>query len=94
MMDEVDDIKRGPDHDFISRLITDYFSQKIFDVVCDFMVKKNDEEIIGGAVSDNGEDEEEDEGEYGYEDQNEEYYEDEGFHGNPTGVRGKKNKEQ
>jgi len=66
MMDEVDDIKRGPDHEFISKLITEHFSQKIFDIVCDFMVKKNSEELVD-AVSD-VEDEEEDAGEYGYED--------------------------
>lgn len=71
-MDAVDDIKKEEDHDFVSKLITQYFSHKIFDAVTDFIMKKSNEEIYqNDVVSDNDEDDE-----YGYEDQHEEYYED------------------
>ena len=85
IMDAVDDVKREPDHDFISKLITDYFSSKIFDVVCDFMVKKNNEEVGGEVLSE----QDEDDGEYGYEDQHEEYFEDDGFEQQLKGKKGK-----
>lgn len=45
-MDAVDDVKREIDHEYISTLITEYFSSKIFDVVSDLLYKKTDEEAI------------------------------------------------
>jgi len=46
IMDAVDDIKKGPDHEFICKLITEHFSHKIFDIVCDFNMKKSTEDDI------------------------------------------------
>ena len=72
-MDAVDDIKKEDDHDFVSKLITQYFSHKIFDAVTDFIMKKSNEEIYqNDVVSDNDEDDD-----YGYEDQQEDDYDDE-----------------
>lgn len=63
-MDAVDDIKKEEDHDYVSKLITQHFSHKIFDAVTDFIMKKSNEEIYqNDVVSDH-----EEEDEYGYED--------------------------
>lgn len=75
LLDLVDDVKKEPDHDFISKLITQHFSQKLFIEVSDFMLKKTKEEIYAEEiVSDNEEDD------YGqeeaYDDLHEEYSED------------------
>jgi SAM-dependent MidA family methyltransferase len=72
-MDAVDDIKKEEDHDFVSKLITQYFSHKIFDAVTDFIMKKSNEEIYqNDVVSDN-----EDDDDYGDEDQQEDDFEEE-----------------
>jgi len=56
-MDAVDDIKKEPDHDYVSKLIVTYFSQKLFNAVSDFMMKKSKEEIYRDEVdSDDPED--------------------------------------
>lgn len=73
LMDAVDDIKKEPDHDFISKLITDHFSTKVFDMVNDFLYKKSNEEI---DKYDEGSDREPDENGV-YSDQYESYSDDE-----------------
>ena len=45
LLDAVDDIKREPDHEYISKLITDYFSSSVFDMVNDLLYKKSSEEV-------------------------------------------------
>jgi hypothetical protein len=35
-MDTVDDVKKEIDHEYVSKLITHYFSQKLFREVSDF----------------------------------------------------------
>lgn len=35
-MDLVDDVKKEPDHDYISKLIIEHYSQKLFLEVSDF----------------------------------------------------------
>lgn len=49
-MDAVDDVKKEVDHDYVSKLITTYFSQKLFCAVSDFMMKKTKEEIYRDEV--------------------------------------------
>ena len=65
-MDAVDDIKKEADHEYVSKLIVQYFSQKLFNAVSDFMMKKSKEEIYQDEVlSDDAEDDGEmDENEY------------------------------
>jgi len=41
-MDTVDDIKKERDHDYIASLITDYFSQKLFPLVNEFLTRRED----------------------------------------------------
>lgn len=56
LLDLVDDVKKEPDHDFIAKLITQHFSQKLFLDVSDFNLKKTKEEIYAEEViSDNDE---------------------------------------
>lgn len=71
----VDDVKREPDHQYISQLISEHFCQKIFDHVSDLMYKKSSEEINANEeISEN--DEPDEDGVYS--DQYEEYSEEEG----------------
>jgi hypothetical protein len=46
-MDVVDDIERLEDHEFISKLITNHFSQKLFQSVSDFINKKSLDYEVG-----------------------------------------------
>lgn len=56
----MDDVKREMDHEYISRLITQELSQKLFREVSDFMMKKSQEDIYADEVlSDNPDGEEE-----------------------------------
>ena len=52
-MDIVDDVKKERDHDYISRLISDYFSQKLFTLIGEIFVRKEDKESM---ANDNYED--------------------------------------
>ena len=42
-MDTVDDQKKERDHEFIERLITEYFSRKLLSMIEDIDIKKDDE---------------------------------------------------
>lgn len=54
VLDTVDDRRKEPDHEFVSQLITQHYSQRLFQVVSDFIENKtleqeDDEEGFGGA---------------------------------------------
>lgn len=83
LTDAVDDIKREPDHDFISKLITDYFSTKVFDMVNDLLYKKSSEEINQNDI----ESEEEPDENGAYADQYESYSEGEEVEVDPSKPR-------
>ena len=73
-MDTVDDVKKEVDHEFISNLITQHFSQRLFVCVSDFQTKKTDEELNDDVIDLNEEPEYDDE--EVPEDMLEEYWED------------------
>jgi hypothetical protein len=41
-MDQVEEFKKERDHDYIARLINEYFSQKLFNIVGEVFVRKED----------------------------------------------------
>lgn len=102
VLDAVDDRRKEPDHEFVSQLITQYYSQRLFQVVSDFIENKtleqDDEEGFGvngdeadGYRSDYGEEVGDADGIY--RDQLEVYWEEEEDFGGPTGAqRGAKGK--
>jgi hypothetical protein len=51
-MDVADDVKKGKDHYFISKLITEYFSQKLFSQVHEIFVRKDDKDNTLAALDD------------------------------------------
>jgi hypothetical protein len=55
MLELVDDVKKEPDHEYISKLITQHYSQKLFTEVSDFQMKKtrDDEEDVVSDPDDN-----------------------------------------
>ena len=57
-MDTVDDQKKERDHEFIEKLITEYFSKKLLSMVEDMDIKKDDE---AEAAHEYQEDEDDDE---------------------------------
>jgi len=62
LMDEVDDVEKEQDHDYISKLITDHFSSKVFDIISDLMYKRSNDQKYGNQnVSDNDYSDEEEE---------------------------------
>ena len=67
-MDTVDDVKKEADHEYVSRLITHYFSQRLFNTVSDFLMKKSKEEIYQDEELSDNPDEQDYMDEYGYED--------------------------
>ena len=73
-MDTVDDVKKEVDHEFISSLITQHFSQRLFVCVSDFQTKKTEEEINDDVIDLNEDPEYDDEDVP--EDMLEEYWED------------------
>lgn len=73
VLDLVDDVKKEEDHEYISKLITQYFSQKLFVEVSDFQMKKSREDIYAEEVIDSEAEEDEDDI---YDDMLEEYSED------------------
>jgi hypothetical protein len=44
-MDAVEDYKKGKDHQYIVKLISEFFSQKLFSVIHEIFVRKEDKEI-------------------------------------------------
>ncbi len=44
-MDAVEDYKKGKDHQYIVRLISEFFSQKLFTVIQDLFVRKDDKDL-------------------------------------------------
>jgi hypothetical protein len=85
MFDQVDDVKKEPDHNYISKLITQHFSQRLFTEVSDFQMKKSreDEEVLSEIDEDDI-----------YDDMREEYSEDIDDDENPTKDVGRQNREQ
>ena len=75
-MDAVDDIKKEPDHDYVSKLIITYFSQKLFCAVSDFMMKKSKEEIYRDEVESDDPEDDGEADELEYQDMQEDYYDD------------------
>jgi len=67
-MDTVDDVKKEADHEYVSKLITQYFSQRLFNTVSDFLMKKAKEEMDNDEVLSDNPDEQDYMDEYGYED--------------------------
>ena len=67
-MDTVDDVKKEADHEYVSDLITRYFSQRLFNTVSDFLMKKTKEEIYQDEELSDNPDEQDYMDEYGYED--------------------------
>jgi hypothetical protein len=43
-MDTVEDYKKEKDHNYISNLITEYFSQKLFSLISEIFVRKDDKD--------------------------------------------------
>ena len=43
-MDTVDDSKKGRDHIYIVKLISEYFSQKLFSLIHEIFVRKEDKD--------------------------------------------------
>ena len=43
-MDTVDDAKKGKDHQYIVKLISEYFSQKLFTLIQEIFVRKEDKD--------------------------------------------------
>lgn len=88
-MGAVDDVKKEPDHEFVSQLITEHYSQRLFQTVSDFINNKSLEE---DAVDEDGY-----ASEYGdedadgvYQDQLEEYWEEDQTGAGPkTGAKGR-----
>ena len=74
-MDTVDDVKKEVDHEYISKLITQHFSQRLFVCVSEFQMKKSEEDIYADEVISNGDDQEYDDEDVP-DDMLEEYWED------------------
>lgn len=57
-MDTVDDVKKEKDHDYICKLISEHFSQKLFDKVNEFFMKKPLDEINKEEIVDSNDEDE------------------------------------
>lgn len=44
-MDAVEDYKKGKDHQYIVKLISEFFSQKLFSLIHEIFVRKEDKDI-------------------------------------------------
>lgn len=55
-MDLVDDVKKGKDHDYICRLISEHFSQKLFSLVSEIFLRKDKKEDQYEAEEDEDDD--------------------------------------
>ena len=44
-MDAVEDYKKGKDHAYIVKLISEFFSQKLFSTIHEIFVRKEDKDI-------------------------------------------------
>ena len=45
-MDNVDDVKHQRDHEYISKLIGEYFSQKLFSLIHEIFVRQEDKDSV------------------------------------------------